>query len=106
MVGAERRCYAWDSRAQGYGRGAGVAVLVLKSLNAALQEGDRIRTVLNDPGLNQDGRTATIISLSMDAQIRLIHYTQCSGLRHNQADRQKFHCLSATHRWRNDAFHT
>jgi len=72
MVGADGRCYAWDSRAQGYGRGEGVAVLVLKSLDAALRDGDRVHAVIRNSGLNQDGKTATITSPSLDAQTRLI----------------------------------
>ncbi|KAK3347608.1 LOW QUALITY PROTEIN: putative polyketide synthase [Neurospora tetraspora] len=67
MVGADGRCYAWDSRAQGYGRGEGVAVL---SLDAAVRDGDRVHAT----GLNQDGRTTSITSPSMDAQIRLIRH--------------------------------
>ncbi|RFU78083.1 lovastatin diketide synthase [Trichoderma arundinaceum] len=54
MVGADGRCYAWDSRAQGYGRGEGVAVIVLKSLEAALRDGDRVHAVIRNSGLNQD----------------------------------------------------
>jgi acyl transferase domain-containing protein/NADPH:quinone reductase-like Zn-dependent oxidoreductase len=81
MVGADGRCYAWDSRAQGYGRGEGVAVLVLKSLDAAVRDGDRVHAVIRETGLNQDGRTTSITSPSMDAQIRLIrHCYQRAGL--------------------------
>ncbi|KAL7929302.1 putative polyketide synthase [Trichoderma chlorosporum] len=75
MVGADGRCYAWDSRAQGYGRGEGVAVIVLKPLQAALRDGDRVHAVIRNSGLNQDGKTNTITSPSMDAQIRLIKDT-------------------------------
>ena len=72
MVGAEGRCYAWDTRAQGYGRGEGVAALILKPLDAAIKDGDNIHAVIRDTGLNQDGKTATITSPSMDAQVKLI----------------------------------
>lgn len=72
MTGADGRCYAWDTRAEGYGRGEGVAALVLKSLDAALRDGDQIHTVIRTTGLNQDGRTKTITSPSVDAQVRLI----------------------------------
>lgn len=72
MVGAEGKCYAWDSRAQGYGRGEGVAVLILKPFDAAINDGDRIHAVIRDTALNQDGKTATITSPSTEAQIKLI----------------------------------
>lgn len=72
MVGAEGRCYAWDTRAQGYGRGEGIAALILKPLDAAIKDEDNIHAVIRDTGLNQDGKTTTITSPSMDAQVRLI----------------------------------
>ena len=72
MVGADGRCYAWDKRAQGYGRGEGVAALILKSLDAAIKDGDHIQAVIRDVGLNQDGKTTTITSPSTAAQVKLI----------------------------------
>ncbi|KAI1412829.1 hypothetical protein F5Y13DRAFT_199683 [Hypoxylon sp. FL1857] len=73
LLGPEGRCYAWDARAQGYGRGEGVAVLVLKSVDAAVRDGDRIHAVIRGSGLNQDGKTPTITSPSMEAQVKLIN---------------------------------
>ncbi|PYH87006.1 polyketide synthase [Aspergillus uvarum CBS 121591] len=75
MVGEEGKCYAWDARAQGYGRGEGVATLVLKSLDAAIRDGDRVHAVIRETGLNQDGKTQTITSPSIDSQVKLIQ--QC-----------------------------
>ncbi|KAJ4296095.1 hypothetical protein N0V88_004797 [Collariella sp. IMI 366227] len=71
-IGAEGKCFAWDNRAHGYGRGEGVAALILKPLDAALRDGDRIHAVIKDTGLNQDGKTTTITSPSADAQVKLI----------------------------------
>ena len=71
-VGADGKCYAWDSRANGYGRGEGVASIILKPLSDALRDGDRVHAVIRDTGLNQDGRTTTITSPSADAQVKLI----------------------------------
>ncbi|KAH7027192.1 uncharacterized protein B0I36DRAFT_412585 [Microdochium trichocladiopsis] len=71
-TGADGRCYAWDARASGYGRGEGVASLILKPLSAAQRDGDQIHAVIIDSGLNQDGKTTTISSPSMDAQVTLI----------------------------------
>ncbi|KAK3315921.1 type I polyketide synthase [Apodospora peruviana] len=72
VLGPDGRCFAWDSRAQGFGRGEGVAALVLKPLSTALRDGDRVHAVIRESGLNQDGRTPTISSPSMEAQIKLI----------------------------------
>ncbi|OTA56670.1 polyketide synthase [Hypoxylon sp. EC38] len=75
MTGADGKCYAWDARAQGYGRGEGVASLILKPLHTAIRDGDRIHALVRETGLNQDGKTASITSPSVHAQIRLIE--QC-----------------------------
>ncbi|KAI1811942.1 hypothetical protein GGS20DRAFT_560344 [Poronia punctata] len=72
MLGPDGKCYAWDSRAQGYGRGEGTAALVLKPLDAALRDGDNIQAVIREIALNQDGKTTTITSPSAAAQEALI----------------------------------
>lgn len=72
MLGPDGKCYAWDSRAKGYGRGEGTAALVLKPLDAALHDGDNIQAVIREIGLNQDGKTTTITSPSAAAQEALI----------------------------------
>jgi acyl transferase domain-containing protein len=72
VLGEDGRCYSWDHRSGGYGRGEGVATLVLKSLDAALRDGDFVHAVIRESALNQDGRTSTITSPSMEAQKKLI----------------------------------
>ncbi|KAL4961115.1 type I polyketide synthase [Aspergillus stella-maris] len=66
------KCYAFDSRANGYGRGEGVAAIILKRLSDAIEDGDIIRAVIRESGLNQDGRTETITTPSGSAQAALI----------------------------------
>ncbi|RWA09000.1 hypothetical protein EKO27_g6114 [Xylaria grammica] len=72
MLGRDGKCYAWDSRAEGYGRGEGTAALILKPLDAALRDGDNIQAVIREIVLNQDGKTTTITSPSATAQEELI----------------------------------
>ncbi|KAL4947728.1 hypothetical protein BDW69DRAFT_189927 [Aspergillus filifer] len=70
------RCYSFDHRANGYARGDGVSVLVLKKLSQAIKDGDTIRAVIRATGLNQDGRTpGGITQPSGDAQRMLIQET-------------------------------
>lgn len=71
-IGAEGKCFAWDERAHGYGRGEGVATMILQPLDAALKAGKQVHAVIRDSGLNQDGKTTTITSPSADAQVKLI----------------------------------
>lgn len=68
----EGRCFAFDSRGSGYGRGEGVAALVIKRLDDALKAGDKIRTVIRHTGVNQDGKTSGIALPNQHAQENLV----------------------------------
>ncbi|KAK0701265.1 hypothetical protein B0H67DRAFT_655916 [Lasiosphaeris hirsuta] len=68
MFSAEGRSFAFDSRANGYGRGEGCTGVVLKPLSAALRDGDNVRAVIRSSVLNQDGRTQGITLPSATAQ--------------------------------------
>ncbi|KAK1447450.1 type I polyketide synthase [Colletotrichum melonis] len=72
VLGADGRCFAWDSRANGYGRGEGIATLLLKPLRDALADGDFVHAVIRETAINQDGKTPTITSPSSEAQEQLI----------------------------------
>jgi hybrid polyketide synthase/nonribosomal peptide synthetase ACE1 len=65
----------WDSEADGYARGDGIGILVLKPLRAALRDGDHIESVILETGLNHDGRTKGITMPSASAQTSLIRQT-------------------------------
>jgi acyl transferase domain-containing protein len=62
----------WDERADGYSRGEGVGAVVLKTLSAALEDGDEIACVIREIGLNHDGRTKGLTMPSAEAQSALI----------------------------------
>lgn len=53
----------WDKDANGYARGDGVATCILKTLSAAIEDGDHIECIIRDTGLNQDGATQGITSM-------------------------------------------
>lgn len=73
FLSPDGRCFAFDSRANGYGRGEGVATIVIKRLQDAVAAGDPIRAVIRETLLNQDGKTDTITSPSQAAQQSLMH---------------------------------
>nr|Q50LG3.1 RecName: Full=Highly reducing polyketide synthase AFT9-1; Short=HR-PKS AFT9-1; AltName: Full=AF-toxin biosynthesis protein 9-1 [Alternaria alternata]BAD97694.1 Aft9-1 [Alternaria alternata] len=71
MLNAEGKSYAFDSRGAGYGRGEGVATIVMKRLDDAVRCHDPIRAVILDAVINQDGYTAGITLPSSEAQAQL-----------------------------------
>lgn len=72
-------CYSFDHRANGYARGEGVVVFVLKRLSDALQNEDMIRAIIRGTGSNQDGRTPGVTQPSGAAQERLIRSVYASA---------------------------
>ncbi|KAJ5787110.1 polyketide synthase [Penicillium paradoxum] len=72
FLSGDGKSYAFDSRASGYGRGEGVATVIVKRLRDAVAMGDPIRAVIRESMLNQDGKTETITSPSQQAQEALV----------------------------------
>lgn len=75
MLSPNGRSRMWDSKADGYARGDGIAAVVLKTLSAALADGDHIHALVRETGTNQDGRTKGITMPSSVAQANLIRDT-------------------------------
>jgi len=55
MMAPDGRCKTFDRAADGYVRGEGCGVLVLKRLSDALRDGDNILAVIRGSAVNQDG---------------------------------------------------
>jgi myxalamid-type polyketide synthase MxaE and MxaD len=73
MLAPDGRCKTFDSRADGYGRGEGCGVVVLKRLADARADGDRVLAVIRGSAINQDGRSAGMTApngLAQQAVIR------------------------------------
>ena len=72
MLSPDGRCKAFDARANGYVRGEGAGLVVLKPLSLAQRDGDAIYAVVLASGVNQDGRTPGMTVPSRTAQEALL----------------------------------
>ena len=72
MLSPDGRCRAFDADADGYVRGEGCGVVVLKRLDRAEADGDRIWGVIRGSAVNQNGFGADLLAPSGAAQQRVI----------------------------------
>ncbi|KAI1100274.1 hypothetical protein F4804DRAFT_54093 [Jackrogersella minutella] len=72
FLSPDGKSMAFDHRANGYSRGEGVSVIVVKSLADAVRDRDVIRAVIRGTSVTQDGRTPGINLPSSEAQEALI----------------------------------
>lgn len=72
FLGADGRSKAFDESADGYGRGEGVAAVIVKRVRDAVRDRDPIRAVIRGSACNHDGRTTGLTLPSAEAQMSLI----------------------------------
>ncbi|WP_395748899.1 SDR family NAD(P)-dependent oxidoreductase [Prosthecobacter sp.] len=72
MLSPDGKCQAFDAGANGFVRGEGAGMVVLKRLSDAIADGDPIQGVIIGTAINQDGHTNGISLPSGEAQARLV----------------------------------
>ncbi|MDF0730621.1 amino acid adenylation domain-containing protein, partial [Pseudomonas entomophila] len=68
MLSPDGRCKAFDAGANGYVRGEGGGLVVLKRLRDAVRDGDAIRAVIRGSAVMQDGRGNGLVAPNGSAQ--------------------------------------
>lgn len=71
MLAGDGRCKTFDNRADGFVPGEGVGVVILKPLEKAVADHDRIYGVIKGSAVNQDGQTNGITAPGGAAQTAL-----------------------------------
>ena len=71
-------CHAFDASADGFVRGEGCGVAVLKRLSDALRDGDNVLAVVRGSAVNQDGRSNGLMAPNPAAQMAVLR----SGVHH------------------------
>ncbi|KAL6854018.1 polyketide synthase [Trichoderma novae-zelandiae] len=110
FLSPDGKCFTFDSRANGYGRGEGIGVVVMKRLSDAIRDNDTVHAVMRASCVNQDGRTKGITFPSGDAQVANIRavydsagldfaqtgYVECHGTGTQAGDWQELQAISQT----------
>jgi phthiocerol/phenolphthiocerol synthesis type-I polyketide synthase A len=86
------RCRAFDAAADGFVRGEGAGVVVLKRLTDAQRDGDRVLAVICGSAVNQDGRSNGLMAPNPAAQMAVLRaaYTN-AGMQPNEVDYVEAH---------------
>lgn len=72
MLSEDGHCKTFDASANGYVRGEGVGVLLLKPFKQAVEDGDVIHAVIRDVAINHGGKATGLTAPSVDAEAEVV----------------------------------
>ncbi|GAB4196039.1 MAG: hypothetical protein Fur006_43060 [Coleofasciculaceae cyanobacterium] len=73
MLAPDGRCKTFDAKANGYVRGEGCGIVVLKRLSDALRDNDTILALIKGSAINQDGQSNGLTAPNGPSQEVVIH---------------------------------
>jgi acyl transferase domain-containing protein len=79
FMAPDGRCKTFDQSADGFGRGEGCGVIVMKRLADAIADGDRVLAVVRGSAVNQDGHSTLLAAPNGLAQQALIREALASA---------------------------
>jgi acyl transferase domain-containing protein/NADPH:quinone reductase-like Zn-dependent oxidoreductase/NAD(P)-dependent dehydrogenase (short-subunit alcohol dehydrogenase family) len=91
FMAPDGRCKTFDARADGFGRGEGCGVVVLKRLSDAIADGDSVLAVIRGSAVNQDGHSTLLAAPHGPAQEALIR----EALSHAQLEPERIGFIEA-----------
>lgn len=71
-MSSDGKCFSYDSRANGFGRGEGASCVILRRLDKAIEAGDPIYAVIRNTAASHSGRTNGITNPSLVGQEELL----------------------------------
>ncbi len=78
-LATDGRCKTFDASADGYGRGEGCGMVVLKRRSDAVADGDRILALIRGSAMNHDGRSSGLTVPNGGAQQAVIRAALANG---------------------------
>lgn len=91
-TGPDGHCKSFDASANGYARGEGCGVLLIKRLSDAVRDKDDILGVIRSTGMNQDGKSNGLTAPNGEAQQKLIRNTMLrAGVKPDDIDYVEMH---------------
>ncbi|MFT4042005.1 MAG: type I polyketide synthase [Gordonia sp. (in: high G+C Gram-positive bacteria)] len=85
-------CHTFDADADGFVRGEGCGVVVLKRLGDALRDGDRVLAVIRGSAVNQDGHSNGLFAPNPAAQMEVLRSAyQSAGISAREVDYVETH---------------
>ncbi|MDK8180307.1 SDR family NAD(P)-dependent oxidoreductase [Paenibacillus sp. UMB4589-SE434] len=91
MLSADGQCKTFDTSADGYVRGEGVAAMFLKPLTQARKDRDNVLGIIKSSAINHGGRSNFLTAPSVDAQSEVVY----SALRHANVDPRNISYIEA-----------